>query len=56
MSFNDDEIVCVTANDYRIYFLYVTKDEDINFLRNDGLTVKSGILLSIKTYYHIKDG
>ena len=44
MSFNDDEIVCVTSNGYRIYFLYVSKDEVINFLRNYGLTVKSGTL------------
>ena len=34
VSFNDVAIVIVKGNDYRIHFLYVTKDEVINLLRN----------------------
>ena len=34
VSFNDVAIVIVKVNDSRIHFLYVTKDEVINLLRN----------------------
>ena len=32
--FNDVAIVSVKRNDYRIYFLYMSKDETINILNN----------------------
>ena len=40
MSFNNAAIVSVKWNDYRIHFLYRSKDEIINLLRNADLTEK----------------
>ena len=34
ISFNDVSIVSVKENDYRIYFLYISKNEAINLSRN----------------------
>ena len=44
MNFNDVAIVTVKENDYIIHFLYMSKDEAINFLRNADLTEKSRTL------------
>ena len=41
MNFNDIAIVTVRGNDYRIHFLYRSKDETINLSRNADLTEKS---------------
>ena len=41
MSFTDIAIVSVKANDYRIHFWYMSKDEAINLLRNTDFTEKS---------------
>ena len=41
MSFKDVAIVSVKGNDYRIHFLYMSKDESINVLTNADLTEKS---------------
>ena len=49
MSFNDFAVVFVKGNDYRIHFLYMSKDEAINLLRNVDLTEKSR-----KITYHQK--
>ena len=38
ISFNDAAIVSVKQNDYRIHFLYISKDEAINLLRSTDLT------------------
>ena len=53
MRLNDVGIVSVKGFGYRIHFLYMSKDEAINFLRNADLTVKNGFLKNIKIYYHI---
>ena len=42
ISFNDDAIVCIKGNDYRIPFVYMIKDEAIYLLRNADFTEKSG--------------
>ena len=34
-------IVTVNGNDYKIYFMYISKDEIINLLRNIDLTEKA---------------
>ena len=41
MSFTDVAIGSVKANDYRIHFWYMSKDEAINLLRNTDFTEKS---------------
>ena len=41
MNFNDIAIVTIRGNDYRIHFLYRSKDETINLSRNADLTEKS---------------
>ena len=41
MNFNNVAIHAVKGNDYRIHFLYMSKDEAINLLRNVDLTEKS---------------
>ena len=41
--FNDVAIVTVKGNDYKIHFLYMSKDEAINLLRNADLTEKNRI-------------
>ena len=38
INFNDVAHVTVKGNDYRIHFLYISKDEAINLLRNVDLT------------------
>ena len=40
MNFNDVAIVFVEVNDYRIHFLYMSKDEAVSLLRNTNLTEK----------------
>ena len=42
--FNDIAIVFVKGNDYRIQFLYMSKDEVINLSKNADLAEKSGTL------------
>ena len=44
MNFNDVPIVTVKENYYEIHFLYMSKDEAINLLRNADLTEKRGTL------------
>ena len=53
MSFNDFAIITVKENDYRIHFLYMSKYETINLIRNGDLTEKSGTLSNIKILYYI---
>ena len=54
MSFTDIAIVSVKANDYRIHFWYMSKDEAINLLRNTDFTEKSRTSLNINISYHLK--
>ena len=54
VNFNYVDIITVKCNDYKIFFLYMSKDEAINLLRNPDFTGKSGSLQNIKFYYHIK--
>ena len=42
ISVNDAAIFPVKRNDYRIHFLYLSKDEAINLLRNADLIEISG--------------
>ena len=44
MNFNDVAIVSVKGSDYRIYFLYMSKDDAINIMKNSNLNEKSGSL------------
>ena len=44
LSLNDVSIVSVKGNDDRIHFLYRSKYEVLNLLRNADLTQKSGTL------------
>ena len=44
INFNDAVIVTVKRNDYRIHFLYMSKDKSINLLKNANLTEKSRTL------------
>ena len=41
MSFNDVAIVSVKVNDYRIHFMYMSKDKVTNSLKNANLTEKA---------------
>ena len=49
---NDAAIFSVKGNGYRIPFLYMSKDEGINLLKNADLTEKSGTIQNIRIYYH----
>ena len=40
MNFNDDVILSLKGNDYRIHFCYMSKDEAINLLKNADLKGK----------------
>ena len=53
--FKDVAIVTVKGNKYRILFLYMSKDEAINLLRNGNLTENSR-LLTQKFFTTYKDG
>ena len=44
MSFKDFAIVSVKGNDYRIYFVHMSKDKAINLLQNANLSERSEIL------------
>ena len=44
INFNDVTIVTVKRSDYRVHFLYMSKDEAINLIRNADLTKQSRIL------------
>ena len=44
MNFDDLFVITSKGNDYTIHFLYMSKDEAINLLRNADLTEKSRIL------------
>ena len=47
MNFNDDAIVSIKANDYRIHFWYVSKDDAINIMNSSSLDKK----VNGTTYY-----
>ena len=44
MNFNDVAIVSIKGNDYRIYFLYMNKDDAISIMNNSALNGKTGLL------------
>ena len=44
ISFNDFAMASVIRNDYRIHFLYMSKNKAINSFKNVDLTAKSGTL------------
>ena len=44
MNFNDDAIVSIKGNDYRIHFWYVSKNDAINLMNNSCLNEKTGSL------------
>ena len=44
INYNDVVIVTVKRNNYRIHFLYMSKDKSINLLKNANLTEKNRTL------------
>ena len=52
-SFNDFAIAFVKGNDYRICFLYMSKDEDITLLRNADSADKTKALQNLISLYHV---
>ena len=44
MNFIDVAIVSLKGSDYRIYFLYMSKDDQIDIMKNSNLNEKSGLL------------
>ena len=44
MNFNDVAIVSIKRNDYRIHFLYMSKNEAISIMHNSNLNEKTGLL------------
>ena len=44
MNFNDVAIVSIKGNDYRIHFLYMSKDDAINIMKNPDLNEKRRLL------------
>ena len=44
MNFNDVAIVSIKGNDYRIHFLYMSKNDAIFLMTNSNLKDKNGIL------------
>ena len=44
MNFNDVVVVHGKGNNYRIHFLYISKDGAINLSKNADLTEKNGTL------------
>ena len=44
MNFNDVAIVSINANDYRIHFCYMSKDDTISIMNNSSLNEKTGSL------------
>ena len=44
INFNDVAIVSIKANDYRIYFWYMNKDDAITIMNNSILNEKAGSL------------
>ena len=40
MNFNDVAIALIEGNDYRIYFWYMTKDEEFGIMHNANLNEK----------------
>ena len=53
MNLNDVAIVSIKGNDYRIYFLYMSKNDAINIMSNSNLNEKTGSLYFFLLY--IKD-
>ena len=50
MNFNDAAIVSVKANDYRIQFLYMNKDDEIHIMNNFNLN-ETWIIINFYTIY-----
>ena len=44
INFNNIAIVCIKGSAYRIYFLYMSKDDVINIMNNSSLIDKMGVL------------
>ena len=44
MNFNDIAILSIKGNYYRIHFLYMSKDDAINIMKNSSLNEKTGSL------------
>ena len=44
MNFNHVAIISIKANDYRIHFWYMRKDEVIRIMHNSSLNEKTGLL------------
>ena len=44
MNYNDDAIVSIKENDYRIHFWYMSKDNAISIMKNSNLNEKNGSL------------
>ena len=44
VNFNDVAIVSIKGKDYRTHFWYMSKDDEINVMKNVNLNEKSGLL------------
>ena len=44
MNFNDDVVVSIKGNDYRIHLWYMSKDDVINIMNNSNLNEKTVVL------------
>ena len=51
VNFNDVAILSVKGNDYRIHFLYMSKDEEISIMHNSNLMNKPDSYKNIFTIY-----
>ena len=50
MNFPDVAIVSIKENDYRIHFLYMSKDDAMNIMHNSNLNDKTGVLFFFSLY------
>ena len=44
MNFNDVAIVSIKGNDYRVHFLYLSKNDTISIMNNSGSNEKNWII------------
>ena len=50
MNFNDVAIVSIKGNDYRVRFLYMSKDDAISIMNSSNLNEKTGLLQASSLY------
>ena len=55
INFNDVAIVSIKGCGYRIYFLYMTKNDATNIMKNSNLNEKNGLLKKIFIIYKMDE-